>query len=132
MKFALKNAVLLTLALSAACAWAEESQFAYVYSTDLLPKGAKEVEQWMTWRHQKSTGLFDVLESRTEIEYGVTDQFQIAAYANYAWTRASHDGVDGATATFLEQLRGAQDYVNPAPGFIVNGLTMPMTSKSSV
>ena len=35
-----------------------------------------------------------------------------------------------ATATFLEQLRGAQDYPNPAPGFIVNGRTMPMTSKS--
>jgi len=26
----------------------EESQFGYVYTTDLLPKGAMELEQWAT------------------------------------------------------------------------------------
>ncbi len=30
--------------LPVSAAFAEESQFAYVYTTDLLPKGAKEVE----------------------------------------------------------------------------------------
>jgi hypothetical protein len=88
----------LVLLASACSARAEESQFAFVYTTDLLPKGAKEVEQWATWRHGRSQGQFDVLEGRTELEYGVTDRFQAAIYANYAWTRTYHNNVDGTTA----------------------------------
>lgn len=57
MKFVSRNAALLSLVLVASGALAEESQFAFVYTTDLLPKGAKEVEQWMTWRHQKVGSL---------------------------------------------------------------------------
>jgi len=76
---------------------AEESQFGYVYTSDLLPKGKKEVEQWMTWRHQKSQGTFDVWEGRTEFEYGMSDKLQLALYANYAKTRAFHNNVDGTT-----------------------------------
>src|SRR5262249_40864791 len=53
--------------------------------------------QWMTWRHQKNNGYFDQLEGRTELEYGLTDQLQVALYANYAWTRAYHNGPFGAT-----------------------------------
>jgi hypothetical protein len=78
-------------------AHAEESMFGFVYTTDLLPKGAWEVEQWMTWRHQKNNGYFDQLEGRTELEYGLSDQLQVALYANYAWTRAYHNGPFGAT-----------------------------------
>src|ERR1700681_4695904 len=76
---------------------AEESQFGYVYTTDLLPKGAKELEQWATWRHQKIAGYFDQIDARTEFEYGLTDNLQTAIYANYAWTRAYHNGPFGAT-----------------------------------
>ncbi|WP_230677086.1 glutathione S-transferase C-terminal domain-containing protein [Ralstonia solanacearum] len=78
-------------------AHAEESQFAYVYTTDLLPKGAKEIEQWMTWRHQKIGGYYDQVEGRTEVEYGLTDRLQVALYGNYAWARAYHNGPYGAT-----------------------------------
>jgi hypothetical protein len=76
---------------------AEESQFGYVYTTDLLPKGAKELEQWATWRHQKISGYFDQIDARTEFEYGLADNLQTAIYANYAWTRAYHNGPFGAT-----------------------------------
>jgi len=78
-------------------AHAEESQFGYVYTTDLLPKGAKEVEQWATWRHQKISGYYDEVEGRTEVEYGLTDRLQVALYANYAWSQAYHNGPFGAT-----------------------------------
>ena len=87
----------ISLVLFATGAAAEESQFGFVYTTDLLPKGAKEVEQWVTWRHKKAGGKFDLVEARTEVEYGLTDRFQIAGYANYAWSRADHNGVDGST-----------------------------------
>jgi hypothetical protein len=76
---------------------AEESQFGYVYTTDLLPQGAKEVEQWATWRHQKTGGYFDQIDGRTEFEFGLTDKLQLAFYANYVWSRAYHDGPFGET-----------------------------------
>jgi hypothetical protein len=76
---------------------AEESHFGYVYTTDLLPQGAKEVEQWATWRHQKADGYFDQIDGRTEFEYGLTDKLQVAFYANYAWSRAYHNGPFGET-----------------------------------
>lgn len=94
-KAALTLAVLLC---AVAPALAGESQFTFVYTTDLLPKGQKEVEQWVTWRHRKAGGDFDLVEGRTALEYGLSDRFQVAAYALYAWTRAYHDGADGATA----------------------------------
>jgi len=71
---------------------AEESQFGYVYTTDLLPQGAKEIEQWATWRHQKVAGYFDQVDGRTSFEYGLTDRLQVAFYANYVWSRAFHNG----------------------------------------
>lgn len=77
---------------------AGESLFGKVYVTDLLPKGGKEIEQWMTWRTKKAGGHFALIEGRTAFEYGVTDDFQTAVYANYAWSRAFHNGVDGASA----------------------------------
>ena len=55
--------------------------FGFVYTTDLLPQGGKEIEEWVTWRHQKNSGTFDKLEGRTELEYGLTDQLQVALYA---------------------------------------------------
>jgi hypothetical protein len=80
-------------------AQAEESLFGYSYVTDLLPKGAKEVEQWATWRRQKTGGYFDQVDGRTEIEYGLTDNLQLAFYANYTWARAYHNGPFGETTT---------------------------------
>ena len=99
--------------LALPAAHAEESQFAYVYTTDLLPKGAKEIEQWLTWRHGRSQGDFDVWEGRTEFELGVTDKFQAAIYANYATTRTFHNNVDGATSppeSFAEAFPGADEH----------------------
>ncbi|GLQ87648.1 DUF6662 family protein [Dyella flagellata] len=76
---------------------AEESQFGFVYTTDLLPKGAMEVEQWSTWRFQKVAGQFDQIDGRTEFEYGLTDNLQLAMYANYTWAQAYRNGPYGVT-----------------------------------
>lgn len=89
---------------------AEESMFGYVYTTDLLPKGAKEVEQWATWRHQKVGGSFNQLDGRTEFEYGLADNLQVALYANYVQASAYRNGPNGVT-TPPEPL----SYDQPAP-----------------
>jgi hypothetical protein len=79
-------------------AFADEPLFGYVYTTDLLPQGKFELAQWATWRTGHSLGQFDVLEGRTEFEYGATDRLQLSAYLNYEWARAAHDNViDGTT-----------------------------------
>jgi hypothetical protein len=98
-----KSRVLARLALAvaisgiSASAFAEEAMFGYVYTTDLLPQNGKEIEQWMTWRHQKNSGSFNELEGRTEFEYGVSDRLQVGVYANYNWTQAYHNGPFAAT-----------------------------------
>ena len=86
-----------TLVLVNSAASAGESAFAYVYTTDLLPQGAKEIEQWVTVRHQQIGGSFDQIEGRTAFEYGLADNLQVAFYANYAWTHAFQNGPFGAT-----------------------------------
>ncbi len=105
--------VLLLLLFLAPTTFAAESQFGFVYTTDLLPKGEKEVEQWTTWRSQKIAGTFNLLEGRTAIEYGVTDQFQIAFYASYDWTDAYENGPFGATTPpeqFSYDVPGPSDF----------------------
>jgi hypothetical protein len=94
---------------------AEESIFAFSYTTDLLPQGGKEIEQWMTWRHDKNSGSFDQLEHRTEFEYGITDKLQAALYLNYNWTQAYHNGPFGATTPpeqFADFNPGPDDHFN--------------------
>jgi hypothetical protein len=63
----LRILLLPALALAgSATAWADEPVFGFIYTTDLLPQGQKEIEQWLTWRHQKAGGYYDQLENRTE------------------------------------------------------------------
>jgi len=77
---------------------ADESPFGSVYTTELLPQGGSEAEQWVTWATSKPDERFDEVEGRTEIEYGITNRFQLALYANYSWTKIVPKGpgaVDG-------------------------------------
>jgi hypothetical protein len=67
---------------------AHESIFAFTYTTDLLPKGKSEFEQWVTWRRGKAHGDFDIMDFREEIEYGITDNFQASLYVNHAYHNA--------------------------------------------
>src|SRR5947208_886810 len=77
--------VLTMLLFSTLNCHAHESIFSWTYTTDLTPKGHSEIEQWVTWRHGKQAGDFDILDFREEIEYGVTDNFQAALYLNHAY-----------------------------------------------
>ncbi|MGE5220635.1 MAG: hypothetical protein ACM3SP_26810 [Chloroflexota bacterium] len=94
-------------------AFAGESVFGFVITTDLLPKGGKEIEQWLTWRRQKAGGQFDLVQGRTAFEYGVTGDFQAAVYANYMWSRAFHNAVDGTTSppeNFADKIVGPDEH----------------------
>lgn len=76
---------------------ADEPLFGYVYTTDLLPQGKYEVEQWVTDRAQQAHGRFNDFQLRSEFEYGLTNDLQVAGYLNYSYLDASHNSVQGLT-----------------------------------
>jgi uncharacterized protein DUF6662 len=65
--------------------------FAWTYTTDLEEKGEFEFEQWLTARWGKEHGNYSVIDLREEVEYGLTDNFQIALYLNHRYTYANND-----------------------------------------
>ena len=69
--------VCLVACLFTATAPASERRFAFTYEATTQPKGAFEFENWVTWKAGNSDSVFDF---RHEIEYGVTDRFQLALY----------------------------------------------------
>jgi hypothetical protein len=66
---------------------ADETPFASVYTTEVMPQGAMEVEQWLTWKSSKPDEHFDAVEGRTEFEYGVSNRLLLSLYANYQHTK---------------------------------------------
>jgi hypothetical protein len=76
------------LCLAALPASATERRFAFTYETTTTPKGAFEFENQITWKHIGVPGEF-----RHELEYGVTDRFQLALYAfDWQYNRRDEEG----------------------------------------
>jgi hypothetical protein len=77
---------------------ADEPLFGFIYTTDLLPKDQLEAEQWLTLREGRSEGTFHALQARTEVSYGLADDFQISGYLNFAWADVNHNTPSGETS----------------------------------
>ena len=56
---------------------ADEHLFGYVRGAETLPKGHADVYQFTTWRTGKSSGTYNGWDFDTEVEYGITDKFQM-------------------------------------------------------
>lgn len=71
-----------TALLAMPSADAGQRRFAYNYETLTAPKGTIEFENWVTWKHSDLVGGDDAdqWQFRHEIEFGVTDRFQLALY----------------------------------------------------
>ena len=65
---------------------ANERLFTYSYEPETMPKGAFEVEQWATWRAGRNSTVgqenYSLWQFRTELEYGVTDNYTVSLYVN--------------------------------------------------
>ncbi len=73
---------IVTGALLLGTAHAGERRFTYVYEATTAPRNEVEVENWVTWETQKEEGQRgNTFAFRHELEYGVTDHFQLAIYA---------------------------------------------------
>ncbi len=93
----LLGAVAVSIPVMMGPAKAGEPIFGYTYTTETHPQGTWEFEQWATWRTGKSRGDYSLLEFREEIEYGITNEFQIAGYINGHYVDAFGNNVDGTT-----------------------------------
>lgn len=80
-----------------AAAHADEPLFGFVYTTDLLPKGRSEAEQWITLREGRANGDFHLVQTRTELSHGVANNLQLSAYLDLAYAKVKHNGTDGST-----------------------------------
>ena len=72
-----------------------EDLFGYLRGAETLPKGEVEVKQWRTQRSNKGQGAYRAIDSKTEIEYGVTDRFQVIGEINVQSVRTEGLLVDG-------------------------------------
>lgn len=109
----------------AAChgARADEPMFGYVNTTDLLPKGKRQVEQWATLRRADGGG-YSLFESRTEFDYGFDNHIQLTAYLNASHLEAetgrgpsaaadiTRSRIDGATGEVIWRIWSP--YLQPA------------------
>lgn len=68
--------------LASSTSFAGEGIFGYVYSLDTQPKGKLEFEQRIDSTNGQATGMYNFTQYRSELEYGLTDDVQIAAYLN--------------------------------------------------
>ena len=91
----LATALTVTATTLAPTAQADENLLGYVKGAETLPKGAVEVYQWLTLRSSKGQGRYEAWDSKTEVEYGVSDRF--SAFAAVKATDITNRGliVDG-------------------------------------
>ena len=98
------KAVALTALLTALIqvpAQAGEGSFGWIYTLDLQPKGTLEFEQRLQLNQKQARGKYDLWQARTELEYGLTDDIQIAGYLNSSYVNANQNNADGTTGGWL-------------------------------
>ncbi len=95
MKITIKRlfafSLFLITALHFSFAHAGEGAFGWIYTLDLQPKGKLEFEQRLQLNQQQASGTYNAWTSRTELEYGLTNDLQIAGYINSYYTDASQN-----------------------------------------
>ena len=74
---------------------ADENIFGYAYGSETLPKGKWEAYNWATGRFSKGKGSYTAFDFKQEIEYGITDRFQMSVYFNERYHDFSGGAVEG-------------------------------------
>ena len=88
------------LALLPSGARADDQPFLTLYSTDIDTQAEKEVEQWLGWKTGQTGKSYNEFTSRSEFEYGITDELQGSLYLNYDWSREREGGGPADTQSF--------------------------------
>src|SRR5690348_2415963 len=86
------------LAAGAMPAHADERLFGFLSTTDTMPHGKWEQQDFLTARLGKSRGDYQLYELQNGVDYGVTDAFQAALYLDSHIVTAERDSPAGRTS----------------------------------
>lgn len=115
---------LVSLFAIASAAHAGERRFTFVYEAVTLSQGAVEYEQWITWKTDKDTdSAFDRIDVRHEIEFGITDDLQLALYLSdwrYQHGSSVGDGTEWRNAA-IEVIYNISDPATESIGLAIYG-----------
>jgi hypothetical protein len=92
---------------------AHEEPFGYVKGAQTEAKGEWEVTQWTTARIGKQSGTYLGMDFATEVEYGLSDRLQVAAYLT-----ANYHLLDSAT--------GSSEVFDDLDRFAINGTSVEL------
>ena len=106
------------LFVSAPASQANDRRFTYSYETTTMPKGTWEFEPWFTFKHYSDK---DRYEFRYELEYGVTDNLQLAAYLS-DWRYTDSDTGKDVTEWRTAGLEAVYSLSNPNTDWIGSAL----------
>jgi hypothetical protein len=93
----LLGAATVLLVLVPSAARAGESPFGWLYTADVQPPRTFELEHWSWLQHGQAGGQYDYVINKEELEYGITNRFQISGYFNWSYVNAIRNEPDGAT-----------------------------------
>ena len=83
-------AALFALSLFTVAARADDQPFLNLDATDIEPEFGHELEQNFGWNHGLTRKAFNEFEGESELEYGFSDQIQLAVATSYSWAK-EHD-----------------------------------------
>jgi hypothetical protein len=93
-----KTLLILSLFVLICNVYSNERKFGYVYQSNVLGKGNRELEIWTTARIGKDIPYFARTDHRIEFEWGVTNRLQTSFYINFR--NISSDNGSGKTTAF--------------------------------
>lgn len=91
----LRISALLVPFLISTSVMADESLLGRIKGSETLPQGAFELDQTLTYRDDKGAGNYEALNSKTELEYGVTNKLTASGYIKMQAIDTSGLWVDG-------------------------------------
>jgi len=76
----LRQLCILILAFSPSVSFGGVRHFTFLYEAPTSAPGSLELENWVTWQRITEPDRSDEVDFRHELEYGVTDKFQVSVY----------------------------------------------------
>lgn len=97
----MKKIVACILCITALSTQAQDRYFARTYTSNVLPKGAIDLEFWHTSRFGHQNQFFHAQDQRIEAEFGLGKNLQTAFYFNYFHKRLSETNNGTVTSSEL-------------------------------
>lgn len=109
--------------LAPGTASADARRFAWNYESTTAPRGTREFEQWVTWSTDRdSDPLYDRLEFRHELEFGLADRVQLGVYlTDWRYTRTEEGSDTQVRSTAAELICNVSDPMTSALGVALYG-----------